>query len=306
MLQIAIRPDVDTTVHEKPPLLCYNSFMIIDFHTHIFSLSVKTNREKYINRDPLFASLYSSPKANIATADDLISIMDTHGIDKSVVLNIDWNSPELCVETNDYIMESVARYPERLVGFGMVRLDSCDLAIKELERCVKGHLKGVGEVRPPVHLLHDRTLLSPVIDYIQEQGLILLMHSSEPVGHLYPGKGDLTPGELYPFLAEFPGLKLVCAHWGGGMAFYSLMPEVKIALKNVYFDTAASPFLYSPEVYRETARLAGSEKILFGTDYPLLTPRRLLNEIESLNLAEEIKNKILYENASRLLNIDKK
>lgn len=284
-------------------LLCYNSLMIIDFHTHIFSPDVKNNRERYINIDPLFASLYSNPKARLATAEDLISNMDEQGVDKSVVLNIDWHTHKLCVESNNYIIESVSRYPERLIGFGMIKLDDPDLAIKEIERCVGANLKGIGEIRPPIQPLHDTVRLKPVIDYIQEQDWILLTHSSEPVGHLYPGKGNITPEILYPFISAFPELKLVCAHWGGGMAFYTLMPEVKKTLNNVYFDTAASPYLYSPDVYTRTAQLAGSEKIIFGTDYPLLTARRLLNEIDTLNISTEIKNKILYENACRLLKI---
>ena len=63
------------------------------------------------------------------------------------------------------------------------------------------------------------------------------------------------------------------------MPFYALMPEVKAALKNVYFDTAASPFLYTPQVYGQVAQLVGAEKILFGSDYPLISQRRFFKEI---------------------------
>jgi len=81
------------------------------------------------------------------------------------------------------------------------------------------------------------------------------------------------------------------------------MPEVKEALRNVYFDTAASPFLYSPQIYSQVVQLVGAEKILFGSDYPLLTQRRFLKEIGSLDLPQEIKKLILSGNAQKLLGI---
>ena len=84
------------------------------------------------------------------------------------------------------------------------------------------------------------------------------------------------------------------------------MPEVKKAMGNVYFDSAASPFLYTPEVYQQVIKLVGADKVLFGSDYPLLTQRRLLNEIDTLDLADETKNLVLSGNALRLLGIEGK
>jgi predicted TIM-barrel fold metal-dependent hydrolase len=75
-------------------------------------------------------------------------------------------------------------------------------------------------------------------------------------------------------------------------------------MANVFFDTAASPFLYTPEVYTQVVQMVGGDKILFGTDYPLLAPSRLLNEINSLNLPEETRDLILSGNARRLLGIN--
>ncbi|MFC1860499.1 amidohydrolase family protein, partial [Chloroflexota bacterium] len=95
--------------------------MIIDFHTHVFLPQIKKNRSKYIDSDPSFAILYSDKKAKLATADELIASMDKAGVDMSVITNIGWTTHELCVETNNYILESVARYPRRLIGFGTVQ-----------------------------------------------------------------------------------------------------------------------------------------------------------------------------------------
>ena len=286
-------------------MVCYNLTVIIDFHSHIFPPQIKKNRSKYIDRDACFAILYSSPKSKLATADELIASMDEEGIDISVIANYGWTTHELCVETNDYILESIARYPERLVGFCTVQPRSLQAALDEIERCAKGGIRGVGEMRPDLQLLDlgDEEVINPFIEVITRHNLILLTHASEPVGHQYPGKGAVTPELLYPFITSYPDLTIVCAHWGGGLPFYALMPEVKEALRNVFFDTAASPFLYNPQIYHQVIRVAGADKILFGSDYPLLTPGRLLKEIRSLNLPRETERLILSGNAQRLLGI---
>jgi predicted TIM-barrel fold metal-dependent hydrolase len=281
--------------------------MIIDFHTHVFSPQIKKNRGKYIDSDPCFAILYAEKNAKLTTADELIDSMDKEGVDISVIVNIGWVTHELCVETNDYILESVARYPERLIGFCSVQPNSYDAAVAEIERCAKGGMRGVGEIRPDMQLfdLSDE-LMMPIIEVLRKHKLILLTHASEPVGHSYPGKGIITPAMLYPLIASLPDLTIVCAHWGGGLPFYALMPEVKQAMRNVFFDTAASPYLYSPQVYNQVISLVGSDKILFGSDYPVMTPGRLLKEINSLDLPEATRKLILSGNARRLLDIKDK
>jgi predicted TIM-barrel fold metal-dependent hydrolase len=259
--------------------------MIIDFHTHVFPPQIKRNRGKYIEADPCFALLYSQKDARLATADELVTSMDKEGVDISVITNIGWITHELCIETNDYILESIARYPKRLIGFGAVQPGSYQAALDEIERCASGGIKGIGELRPDVQLLDitDRQLISPFMESLKKHKLTLLVHASEPVGHHYPGKGSITPRLLYSLITDFP--------------------EVPIVLKNVYFDTAASPFLYSPEVYRQVSQLVGDDKVLFGSDWPLLSPGRLLKEINSLNLPEATRDLILAGNARKLLGI---
>ncbi|MFC1992064.1 amidohydrolase family protein [Chloroflexota bacterium] len=276
--------------------------MIIDFHTHIFPPQIKEDRSKYIDRDPCFAILYSDKKARLATVDELIDSMDKDGVDVSVVLNIGWTTHELCVETNDYILESINRYPQ---GFCAVQPRSLGSALDEIERCVEGGIRGVGELRPDIQLLDpkDEEVMKPFFEAVNKHNLILLTHTSEPVGHQYPGKGAITPELIYPFITGYSDSPVVCAHWGGGLPFYALMPEVKEAISNVFFDTAASPFLYSSQVYNQVIQLVGADKVLFGSDYPLLAQSRMLGEISSLDLPEETKSLILSGNARKLLSI---
>ncbi len=278
--------------------------MIIDCHTHVFSPRIRDERRQYIDRDPCFAELYASEKAGLATAEELIQSMDTSGIDVSVIANIGWMSQQLCAETNDYILESVSRYPKRLIGFCAVQPGEIKSAEAEIERCARAGARGIGELRPDRQgfNLNDDTL-GPFAESLRKHRLACLIHTSEPVGHEYPGKGTITPEEVYPFISRHPGITLICAHWGGGLPFYALMPEVGKALRNVYFDTAASPFLYRPAIYDIVSRLVGAEKILFGSDYPLMAQSRPLREIRDTGLDEEDKEMILSGNARRIFGI---
>ena len=279
--------------------------VIIDFHTHVVPPGIKERRAEYLGRDACFSLLYSNPEAKLATAEELIASMDECGVDRSVVLNLGWVSHELCVETNDYILEAVARYPQRLIGFCSIQPLAGGKAVKELERCAQSGAKGIGEMRPDIQGfdLRDSAVMKPVVEAAIEHALVFLTHASEPVGHQYFGKGNITPEVLYPFILNFPELKLVCAHWGGGLPFYALMPEVAEALGNVFFDTAASPFLYQPQIFTQVADIVTIDKILFGSDYPLLSPKRVIAQLESIDFSQEDRAKILGGSAQRLLSI---
>lgn len=275
--------------------------VLIDFHTHILPPEVRWGREFWVKKDSCFSLLYSKPSSKIIGVEELINSMDENGIDASVALNISWTDWEICQKTNDYILEAIARYPKRIFGFISIP-PSVDRALREIERCVLGGIKGVGEIRPDMGFdLKDKGLWQPIIELMKKNALILLLHCSEPVGHNYPGKGMTTPEVIYPFISSFPDLTLVCAHWGGGLPFYALMPEVASSLNNVYFDTAASPFLYKPDIYSFVSKIIGAEKILFGSDYPLIPPRRYISQIRLSDLKEEEKAMILGGNAQRLL-----
>jgi hypothetical protein len=186
-----------------------------------------------------------------------------------------------------------------------LRLEAGDTALYELERCVKGGIRGIGEMRPLATSLDTAfdSLWTPIVKFLIERGLICLFHTSEPVGHPYPGKGDLTPQVLYPFISRFPGLKIILAHWGGGMPFYALMPEVKKALNSTWFDTAASPFLYDPAIYGQAIDIIGAEHILFGSDYPLMPQSHALRDVLSLDISPEDRDRILGLNVQKLLEI---
>ena len=280
--------------------------MLIDFHTHILPPEVRRRRDHYVGVDPTFAELYADPKAKMATAEDLIETMDSDGIDASVVMGMGWADPGLARASNDYIIESVRRHPGRLIGFASVSPAWGDEAASEADRCARSGLRGVGELHPDTQSfdLGDRQTMAPIMEAVEEHNLIVTTHSSEPVGHLYSGKGATRPEVLWRFVQSFPEVRIVCAHWGGGLPFYALMPEVRDGLENVYFDTAASPFLYGPQVFETVAGLIGSEKILLGSDFPLLRPGRLLKQIGESALPTVEAEAITGSNAATLLGLD--
>jgi len=280
--------------------------VVIDFHTHIVPPAFKENREKLARDDNCLGELFRDPNLKMVTADELVESMDGDGIEVSVAVNMGWSSLELCRESNDYIMSAVARYPDRIVGFGIVD-PRWEQAEREVERCAAGGLRGIGELMPHLqgYALDDRELMTPVMEAAARHNMVVLTHSSEPVGHVYQGKGDVFPSTLYRFINNFPQARIVCAHWGGGLPFYALMPEVGRLFENVWFDTAASPFLYKYGIFSIVSSILGAGKILFGSDFPLITQKRIIDGLhQKTDIPEAEKELIIGKNAQMLLGLE--
>jgi len=278
--------------------------VIVDCHTHIFAPDIIANREAHLQQEEWFAHLYGPTNAPMASAEELVAEMDRCGVRQSVVCGFAWDSFDLYVETNSYIADAASRFPGRLIAFANVP-PLHPRAAAELERCLGLRFRGIGELKPDGQDfdLVDGESLEWLTSLAQEHDLPLLVHLSEPVGRLYPGKGRTTPRKGFNFAAGHPGLKLIYAHWGGGLPFYELMPDVRQALVNVWYDCAASPYLYRPEIYRVALDIIGREKILFGSDYPLISPERYLKELDGLGLEDKDHEAILGGNAQALFGL---
>jgi predicted TIM-barrel fold metal-dependent hydrolase len=281
--------------------------VIIDFHTHITAPEIIARRDEYLVRDAWFRDLYANPKARLSSAEDLIAAMDRAGVDQAVVFGFGWHDMDLCRRDNDYVMEAVTIYPQRLLGFGIVNPAEGAEAVAEIERCAAGGLRGVGELMPDGqgYRLDDEKMMAPIVEAVMAHDMVLLTHCSEPVGHLYPGKGTVTPDEVIRFARLFPDTTLICAHWGGGTIFYELMPEVARVMRNVYYDTAASPFLYDDDIFSLAARWAPG-KVLFATDYPLISPKRFIPRMEAVRMPTATLRRMLGGNAWRVLKLGEK
>jgi len=276
--------------------------LIIDCHVHIFPPSIREARDRFFGAEPAFELLYKDPRSRIAGREDLLRDMDRCGVDRAVVFGFPWESEDVYRRHNDYIMESASRRPDRLIGLGCFSLASARAAV-EAERCLSSGMAGIGELAVYGSGFNTEAIpaLPEVMAVCESRGAPLLLHANEPVGHFYPGKTPMRLSELYAFLEAYPKNRVVLAHWGGGLFFYRLLKrEVRTVLENVWFDTAASPFLYEPAIYRTAVDIAGEDRILFGSDYPLIQPDRYLRELSGAGLSREALEKVTGGNAKTL------
>ena len=276
--------------------------MVIDFHTHILPPSFRRDRAALAGRDATFAALFGNERARMATAEELLQAMAADGVDVSVVVGYGWCDQVMARESNDYLLEAAQQSPGRLIPFCSVHPGWGEAALFEVERCVAQGARGIGELHPTSQGLDLATdgSLDPLMELARRHRLIVMVHGSEPVGHPYPGKGSTTPAVLMAFIERYPDVSVVAAHWGGGLPFYGLMPEVRAALSNAFFDSAASPFLYSPEVFPLAARAVGAERVLFASDFPLVRAERVLRQARD-TLRGPALEAVLHGNAQRLL-----
>ncbi len=241
-------------------------------------------------------------------AEDLLASMDECGIDRSVICGFPWNQPDLCSLHNRYLMECASRYPNRLIVFISILFSNPDWSGIELDQAMKDGARGVGEIafyRDEMTSQDIRSMKS-ILSQMEDQGIPLLLHTNETIGHAYPGKGGTPLDRFYELILSFPNLPIILGHWGGGLPFYELMPEVAKAMAHVYYDTAASPFLYSKKIYAIAREMVGVEKIFFGSDFPLISPRRYFKELEESGLSKQDQKKILGLNFSRRFGLDRK
>ena len=279
--------------------------MIIDFHTHIFPSFFRENREQFFPEESSFELLYGSPESRMAGKKELLDNMDEEGIDQSVIFGFPWKNVDHFRRHNDYIIEAVQKYPDRLIGFCCFDPLS-DQALTEAERCLKAGISGVGELAVyDSGFSHDIiAAFNDIMEMCRRYDVPILLHTNEPIGHQYPGKQPMVLSQIYNLLKTYPSNRIVLAHWGGGLLFYTLLKkEVREVMSNTWFDTAASTYLYLPDIYRVAGEIIGNDKILFGSDYPLINPGRYLKEMESTGLSAESIKRLTGENAASLLRL---
>ncbi len=277
--------------------------MIIDSHTHLFPEQVRNNRSLFFDKEPEFKLLYNSSRAKISTISELIDTMDIHGVDISVVSGFPWRNPDTARKNNDYILEAVQAHPGRIKGLACFDL-TWEGAADEAIRCMDAGLSGVGELAFYLSGIDETAikLLTPVMAALREHGnRPCMIHTNEPVGHPYPGKTPVTLEQIDGLTRAFPENRIILAHWGGGIFFYHVMKkQIKENLKNIWYDTAASVFLYDPEIYDMAVQAGVIDKVLFGTDFPLLTPDRYYADMDKSAMTDAHKAKVLGENALAL------
>ena len=279
--------------------------MIVDSHCHLLPPDFARSHRELAGRDRTYAELFPKPGGRIADVDALLRDMDAAGVDRAVVMGFGWTDARLAGEVNDYLLAAGRAHPDRITALASVNPAWGMAALIEAERCLDGGAVGIGELHADTQGfdIADRDSLAPLMELLRARNAVIIIHASEPMGHQYPGKGTTTPELLLQFAGNFPDNRIVLAHLGGGLPFYAAMPEVGAALSNVWYDTAALPYLYRAEAVAAAALTAGAQRILFGSDYPLLNQRRVIDYVRSAGLEPDGLDAALGVNAANLLGI---
>jgi uncharacterized protein len=279
--------------------------VILDSHTHILPDDFRDHRDRWLASDRTFNALFHDTAAATASANELMEEMEQSGVDVSVALGYGWTDRSAARVSNDYLLSAASDHPGRIVPFCSVDPGWGDDALQEVERCLSLGARGIGELHADTQgwTPEDAKALSPVMGLAAEAAVPVVVHASEPVGHAYPGKGSTTPDRLLALATAFPEVAFVFAHFGGGLPFYALMPEVAEALSNVYFDSAATPYLYRSDIYEVAVKTSGADRILFGSDFPLLRQVRGLRGVRNGGLSEADESLVLGGNTTALLGI---
>lgn len=229
-----------------------------------------------------------------------IEAMDAAKIDKGLICS--WQNSEGEIISNKQVSEYVKRYPKRFVGIASVKLNKPVQAIKELRTCVKEFgFKGLRIVQwlwnlPPTH---------PYYYPLYAECVDLNIPACLQVGHT----GPLMPSEFgrpIPYIdqiaIDFPELKIVCGHIG--YPWTTEMIAVATKHQNVYIDTSAYSSNRYPKELVDYLKNHGQNKVMFGTNYPMITPAKCLKDLKELKIKEEIEAKFLYQNALQVFNIE--
>ncbi|HKX30661.1 MAG TPA: amidohydrolase family protein [Blastocatellia bacterium] len=209
---------------------------------------------------------------------------------------------------NDYVAEVVRKYPDQFLGFASVDPWKGALAVRELERAVKElGLRGL-KLHPTTQAFfpNDQRFY-PLWEKCAELQVPLLSHTGQTgVGAGTPGGAGLKlkyahPLHLDDVAADFPDLTIIMAH--PAVPWQEEQLAIAMHKANVYIDLSGwSPKYFRPVLVQYANSLL-QDKVLFGSDYPVLQPERWLKDFEALELKEEVRRKILLENAKKLLKL---
>ena len=210
---------------------------------------------------------------------------------------------------NDYVAAAVRQFPEQFIGFASVDPWKQKLAVQELERSVHDlGLRGL-KLHPTVQAFfpNDRVFY-PLWEKCAELQIPVMFHSGQTgVGAGMPGGNGFKLKYSQPIpciddiAADFPELTIIMAH--PAVPWQEEQLSVAVHKGNVYMDLSGwSPKYFRPSLVQYLSTLL-KNKVMFGSDFPALTPARWLEAFDKMELKPEIRQKILLDNARKLLNL---
>lgn len=275
-------------------------FRAIDVHTHWRTGERRQAQAKVADAERLFKSR--------GHEQDPVDYYRSHQM-MAVVFDVDAESNSGERMSNDEVAELVARAEGSFIGFATVDPWRGKAAVRELERCHRLGFRGL-KVQPITQAfpLNDRRFY-PLWEACSSLGMPVMVHTGTTAigAGSHGGRGlHLKYGQPVPALddvaADFPELRLVAAHFA--WPWHLDLLAVARHKGNVYVDLSGWAPKYIPREVLQYANSVIPDKFLFGSDYPLLSPDRWLEEFDRLDLKDQVRPKILYENACRLLDLD--
>jgi predicted TIM-barrel fold metal-dependent hydrolase len=229
-----------------------------------------------------------------------LGAMDEAGVGLGLVAA--WWGPQGALIDNDEVASFVRQHPDRLVGVASVDLSRPMDAVRELRRCVRDLGFRALRIVPWLWgLPPDDRRYYPLYAECVELGVPFCLQ----VGHTGPLLSSET-GRPIPYLEnvalEFPELQIVAGHIGAPWTQEIISLATKFP--NLYIDTSAYKATRYPADFVEFMRGRGARKVLFGTNYPMLTPSACLEGVEALGLSEEAEQLFLSGNAARVFNLE--
>ncbi|HNZ26829.1 MAG TPA: amidohydrolase family protein [Spirochaetota bacterium] len=258
---------------------------IIDVHAHVFP---EKTAEKAVAS---IGDYYSLPMAGLGTVRDLIDSGSKIGVSRYVI-NSSAVRPDLVVTINNFITGETRNNAD-LVGFGTLHPDFDDIEA-EFDRIVGLGVKGI-KLHPEFQNFNiDDAKMFWIYKTIEGKAP-LLIHMGDA------NKDSSSPKRLRSILDKFPDLVVIAAHFGG----YQMWKESQEYLigSNIYLDTSSSLSFLSKKETLSIINKHGVDKILFGSDYPMWSHQKELDMILNLGLSEEELDKILSQNAAKLLEV---
>ena len=208
---------------------------------------------------------------------------------------------------NDEVLEAAAANPDVLIPFASIDPHKGKLGVREARRLIAAGVRGF-KFHPNTQAFwpNDRAHY-PLYDVIAQAGLIALFHTGQTgIGAGMPGGGGVrlkysNPMCVDDVAADFPDLKIILAH--PSFPWQEEALAVATHKPNVYIDLSGWSPKYFPEILVRYTNTLLRHKVLFGSDYPLLTPDRWLRDFAELPIRDEVRPLVLRDNAAALLGL---
>lgn len=254
---------------------------VIDFHAHAFPDKIALPAVEQL------ASHYHLKVSRPGTMDDLLESSREAGISKLCLHAAATNAEQVEI-TNNWMAQQCS---DCIAGFGSLHIDYPEFAA-ELDRMETLGLTGIKFHADFQGFAIDDPRMWPLYEAIDDRFLVMF-HVGDKVSDLS------NPVRLSRVLDDFPRMKAIAAHLGG----WSKWQEAKNYLlgRDLYIDTSSTTWVLRVEEIAELIRVHDINRVLFGTDYPIVSHQEELEAFAKIPLSQDERERILWKNASKLL-----